>query len=152
MYFIKTELPRFIGRACTICISMSFVLLILGNLFALKQEVLALDLSDYSIFLVLSAILSASFYVFRIPIAKIFSTILHFALCAIGVFSTFGITEKIRFDTTAKWFVAIVLFAFLYAALYGVYILFRFLIQKFPSVPKQKEASASVSQEYKKRF
>jgi len=152
MYLIKNILPKLITRACTICVAISFLLFLLGNAMALPTESLKLDLEDYFLFFIFSLILSGSFFIFRLKLAKPILVAIHFPICAIDFFATFLLSGKLNLQNTAAWFVAIVLLILVYALIFGAFILLRYLLQKLNA---KKEATSIASKNkvtYEKRF
>ena len=152
MYLIKNILPKLISRACTICVAISFLLFLLGNAMALPTESLKLDLEDYFLFFIFSLILSGSFFIFRLKLAKPILVAIHFPICAIDFFATFSLSGKLNLQNTAAWFVAIVLLILVYALIFGAFILLRYLLQKLNA---KKEATSIASKNkvtYEKRF
>jgi hypothetical protein len=144
------------SRACTICFfsSLAFFLLALG---ILEKATPAFTLSQYLLFFLFSFLLSASFYLFLIPLAKPLLLILHCLVCGVSFFAVFAIAGKIAFNSTAQVFVAIILFIVVYAVIYALARLVKFLLAKagFTAKPLLKKDEAEKEKEvpaYEKRF
>lgn len=149
MKLLKDCIRPFLARSCVICVAISYLFFIFAQ--TLKEDVLAITFSQYLLLFVFSLLLSASGFIFRIPLAKPILVAIHYVATALIFFITFTSAGKLSFPTTASLFVAIALFTVVYAVIYAVYALGKHLFKRF--VPKEnKEKKAAEPPVYEKRF
>ena len=145
---------KLFSRACTICFfsSLAFFILALG---ILEKATPAFTLSQYLLFFLFSFLLSASFYLFSIPLAKPLLIIFHCIACGVSFFGIFAIAGKISFRSTSSVFVAIILFIVVYTVIFLLTRLAKLILRKLGLGRDSAEKEPSKIKEvpaYEKRF
>ena len=152
MKFIKNSLLPFLNRVCVITVAVTYFFFLFAQSFG---EVRGISFKQYMFLFVFSLALAATFFVFRLPLSKPLLVLVHYVTSATSFFLIFSITKNLTFNTTAKLFVAIMLFTIIYAVLGGLYVLIRLTLD-LPSKDVKgqnsgKKTSAS-KPSYEKRF
>jgi hypothetical protein len=143
-------LAKLLVRACTACVTLSFVFFACMKIFNLSDGIseLAIPFSQYLLFFVFALCLSGAAYIFRIPLSRPLVIFIHYAACAAVFFVTFLIAGKLSFENASRVFLWIVLFTVFYAIALGVYLLIRFLLYRKKRTEKKEKEQAL----YEKRF
>lgn len=147
----KDVIKEFVSRTAVISVIITYFFFFLAQ--SIKADMIAISFSQYLLLFVFSLILSASFFIFRIPIAKPLCLLIHYAVTCVSFFVIFAATKKLSFPTTASLFVAIALYTLIYAAIFGILLLVKYLMNRFASrTVKSHSEKPKEKPSYEKRF
>lgn len=151
MRVFKEIILPFLSRVCVTCVALTYIFFFFVQ--AISRDMRGISFLQYLWLFIFSLALTASFYLFRLPLAKPLLVLMHYAASALSFFVIFSSTGNITFQTTARLFVAIALYTLLYAFLGCLYLLIRLCFRRsfkgseLSSQKKEKETPA-----YEKRF
>ena len=151
MRFFKEIILPFLSRVCVTCVALTYMFFFFVQ--AISRDMRGISFLQYLWLFIFSLALTASFYLFRLPLAKPLLVLVHYAASALSFFVIFSLTGNLTFPKTARLFVAIALYTLIYALLGGLYLLIRLCFRPickktdFPKEKKEKETPA-----YEKRF
>ena len=144
-------ISKLLFRSCAICVFSISLFFVLAHGF-IDAATPALTFGQFAIFFLFSLLLSASFFIYMIPLVKPLLTSIHCLLCGICFFSTFLLAGKIHFQSTSSVFVAIICYLIVYFLIFALSHLFRFLFRKITKTSVAKEKTEPEVPAYEKRF
>ena len=154
MKLLKNIILPFFARTCMTCVAVTYIFFFFVQL--ISKDMRGISFLQYLWLFVFSLALAASFYLFRIPLAKPLLVLMHYGASALAFFVIFSLTGNLSFKTTAQIFVAIALYTILYALVGGIYLLVRTLIRRFEKAPSDTEKKDTEKKKekptYEKRF
>ena len=151
MKAFKNFILPFLSRVCVTSVAVTYFFFFFVQI--LSDDMRGISFLQYLYLFVFSLALAATFYIFRAPLARVLCVILHFAASTLSFFLIFSLTGNLSFKTTAQLFVAIALFALVYAVLGGIYLLIRTLLRRFNKTADEKTAKKEKEKPtYEKRF
>lgn len=151
MRVFKEFILPFVSRVCIACVSLTYIFFFFVQ--AVSKDMQSISFMQYLWLFVFSVAFAASFYLFRLPLAKPLLVLMHYAASASSFFIIFSLTGNLTFQTTARFFVAVALYTVLYALLGALYLLARLLLRRASKneAPKQKKKEKETPA-YEKRF
>ena len=150
---IKKSILSFFGKTCTSCVGLSLLFYLLIEILSTTSLdiVRALPAGQFLLLLLCAALLNAASYIFLLPLPKAINVLLHYIVCILSLFVTFIATGKVVASNAANVLVFFVIFSFLYALYWGLFLLARFLL--FPEKRKEKTKKEQKKEaEYVNRF
>lgn len=138
----------FFGRTCAAAVALSMIFYIFMEIaYASSLELeRGISFSQFLLLLLCAACLSASAFLFLLPLPKIANLLLNYIASFLSFYIIFSAAGKF-FNFLATW----LLFTVFYAVFWGLFLLFRFLF--YPEKRREKsKAEAQKEAEYVNRF
>lgn len=143
----------FLGKACAACVGLALLfytaltLVSLGSL----EGTRGIPFSQFLLLLLCALFLTGASYLLRLPIARPIRIICHYFTCFFALFITFVTAGNLVIVSTANVLVFLFLFSAVYGLYWGAFSLVRFLL--FPEKRKEKtRKEKQKEEEYVPRF
>lgn len=150
---IRKSIFSFFGKTCASCVGLTLLFYVLIEILSATSLdiVRGIPVGQFLLLLLCAALLNAAAYIFRAPLPKVACILLHYIICILSLFVTFVASGKVILSNATNVLVFFVIFSFLYAAYWGLFLLMRFLL--FPEKRSEKaQREKRKEAEYVNRF
>lgn len=150
---IKKSILSFFGKTCTACVGLTLLFYILIEILSATSLdiVRGIPVGQFLLLVLCAALLNAASYIFLAPLPKGVCILLHYIICILSLFVTFVASGKVILSSATNVLVFFVIFSFLYAAYWGLFLLVRFLL--YPEKRSEKaQREKRKEAEYVNRF
>ncbi len=143
----------FLGKVCAACVGLALLfytaltLLSLGSL----EGTRGIPFSQFALLLLCALLLTAASYLLRLQLPRLLCVVLHYFACFFSLFLTFLIAGNLVVISPTSILVFLFLFSALYGLYWGIFSLARFLL--FPEKRREKtKKEKQKEEEYVPRF
>ncbi|MBE6655361.1 MAG: hypothetical protein E7609_00625 [Ruminococcaceae bacterium] len=150
---IKNAILSFFGKTCAACVGLSLLFyLLIEILSSTSLDIIrGIPAGQFLLLLLCAALLNAASYLLRLSFPKPIRILLHYIVCILSLFITFIASGKVIATSAVNILVFLVIFSFLYAIYWAVFLLVRFLL--FPQKRREKTKKEQKREsEYINRF